>query len=78
MAPLAATKLTLDVSRTQLLLLLDGTDTDPVLEPPVDAQLAAHEALAPPPEPLHVQLYWPLAEDTVVAVPAVHRFAAGT
>ena len=78
LAPRAAVKLTLLVSRTQLLLLLEGTDTMPVLLPPVDAQLAAQEAFAPPPEPLQVQVYWPLAEETKEAVPAVHRFATGT
>jgi hypothetical protein len=50
----------------------------PELLPAVEAQLAAHEAFAPPQEPLQVQVYWPLEEATTEAVPAVHMFAAGT
>ena len=78
LAPRTVVKLTLLVSRTQLLLLLEGTDTMPVLLPPVDVQLAAQEAFELPPEPLQLQVYWPLAEATTEAVPAVHRFAEGT
>ena len=77
LAPRAVAKLTLAVSRTQLLLLLEGTVTEPVLELLVVAQLAEHEALAPPPEPLQVHVYWPFAEVNAEAVPAVQRFAAG-
>lgn len=76
LAPRAGTKLTLAVSGTQL--LLDETVSEPVLVPLVAAQFAKQEALVPPPEPLHVQAYWPLAEDTIEATPAAQRFDAGT
>ena len=59
----------------QPLLLLAVTEPEP--EPALVAQGAVQLALVPPLVPEHVQLYWPCAELTCPAVPAVQRLLLG-